>query len=64
VILGAPTDAALGFVNARSRRAAVKLEDVDRKNFFHTAAVGVGTLVLGGPIAALLVQHRINPSGG
>ena len=65
-ILGAPTDAALGFVNARSRRAAVKLEDVDRKNFFHTAAVGVGTLVLGGPIAALLegseptpIPHRI-----
>ncbi len=53
-ILGVSTDAALGFVNARSARAAVKLEDVDRKQLLRaTAALGVGTLVLG-PVAALL----------
>jgi hypothetical protein len=53
-ILGAPTDTALGFVNARSRRAAVKLEDVDRQNLIRgTTALGVGTLFLG-PVAALL----------
>ncbi len=52
-ILGVPTDAALGFVN--TRRAVVKLTNVDRKQFIHTATgLGVGTLVLGGPIAALL----------
>jgi hypothetical protein len=53
-ILGAPTDAALGFVNARSRRAAVKLENVDRQQLLRTTtALGVGTLILG-PLAALL----------
>ena len=70
VIFGVTKDSALGFVNARarSRRAVVKLDDVDRKQFFHTAAVGMGTLALeGGPIAALLegsseptpIPHRI-----
>jgi hypothetical protein len=57
----------LGFVNARSRRAAVKLDDVKRKQFFHTVTFGVGTLTLGGPIVALLegsseptsIPHRI-----
>jgi hypothetical protein len=53
-ILGAPTDAALGFFNARSRRAVVKLEDVNRQQLLHsTAALGVGTLVLG-PVPTLL----------
>ena len=53
-ILGAPTDTALGFVNARSRRAAVKLEDVNRQQLIRTTtALGVGTLVLG-PVATLL----------
>ncbi|MGH3869298.1 MAG: XRE family transcriptional regulator [Pseudonocardiaceae bacterium] len=53
-ILSAPTDAALGFINARSRHAAVKLDDVDRQNLIRgTAALGVGTLVLG-PLAAAL----------
>jgi hypothetical protein len=54
VILGAPTDTALGFINARSRRAAVKLEDVNRQQLIRTTtALGVGTLVLG-PVATLL----------
>ncbi|MGH4002058.1 MAG: XRE family transcriptional regulator, partial [Pseudonocardiaceae bacterium] len=36
-ILSVPTDAALGFVNARSARAAVKLEKVDRQQFLRTS---------------------------
>jgi hypothetical protein len=53
-ILSAPHDAALGFVNARSRRAAVTLDKVDRQNLIRGgAALGVGTLVMG-PLAALL----------
>jgi hypothetical protein len=52
-ILSVSKDSALGFVNARSRRAAVKLEAVDRRQLNTTAALGVGTLVLG-PVAALL----------
>ncbi len=50
-ILGVPTDTALGFINLR--RAVVRLEDVDRKQFLRSsAALGVGTLTLG-PVAAL-----------
>jgi hypothetical protein len=53
-IFGVSTDSALGFINTRSRRTVVKLEKVDRKQLIHTtAALGVGTLVLG-PVAALL----------
>ncbi|MGH3772992.1 MAG: XRE family transcriptional regulator [Pseudonocardiaceae bacterium] len=53
-ILGVSTDAALGFVNARSRRAAVTLDNVKRQQLIRgTTALGVGTLVLG-PVAALL----------
>ncbi len=53
-ILGAPNDAALGFVNARSRRAAVILDNVDRQNLIRGgAALSVSTLVQG-PVAALL----------
>ena len=53
-ILGAPTDDSLGFVNARSRYAAVKLDDVDRQNLLRgTTALGVGMLILG-PLAAAL----------
>jgi hypothetical protein len=59
-ILGAPNDAALGFVNARSRRAAVKLEEVDRRQLNTTAVLGVGTLVLG-PVAALLEGIKPTP---
>jgi hypothetical protein len=53
-IFSVSKDSALGFVNARSRRAVVKLDNVNRKQFFETAAVGMGTLVLEGPLAALL----------
>jgi hypothetical protein len=60
-ILGAPNDDALGFVNARSRRAAVKLEAVDRRQLNTTAAaLGVGALVLG-PVAALLEGSKPTP---
>ncbi len=59
-ILGVPTDAALGFVN--TRRAVVKLEDVDRQQFIHTATgLGVGALVLEGPVAALLKTTEPTP---
>ncbi len=55
-ILGAPTDAALGFVgDPRSARAAEKLEKVDRQQLIRTGvSLGVSALVLEGPIAALL----------
>jgi hypothetical protein len=63
-IFNVSTDSALGFVN--TYRAVVKLEDVNRKQFFHTATLGVGTLALEGPMAALLegseptpIPHRI-----
>jgi hypothetical protein len=63
-IFNVSTDSALGFVNAY--RAVVKLEDVNRKQFFQTATLGVGTLALEGPMAALLegseptpIPHRI-----
>jgi hypothetical protein len=59
-IFSVSQDSALGFVNARSRRAAVKLDDVKRKQFFETAALGVGTLVLG-PVAALLEGGEPTP---
>jgi hypothetical protein len=69
-IFGVSKDSALGFVNsrARSRRAVVKLDDVKRKQFLHTASLGgVGALALGGPVTALLegssestpIPHRI-----
>ncbi|MDQ3761603.1 MAG: XRE family transcriptional regulator [Actinomycetota bacterium] len=57
-ILGVPTDTALGFVNAR--RAVVKLEDVHRKKFLRTTAVGLGTLALA-PVAALLEGSEPTP---
>jgi len=39
-------------VNARSRRTAVKLDNVKREDFpQHTTALGVGALVLGEPLA-------------
>jgi transcriptional regulator with XRE-family HTH domain len=65
-VFSVPTDSALGFINARSRRARVKLDDVKRKQFLETAALGVGALALGEPLAALLdggeptpIPHRI-----
>ncbi len=62
-ILGAPTDAALGFVgDPRSARATVKLEHVDRQQFISTGLrLGVGTLVLEGPVAALLEISEPTP---
>lgn len=53
-IFGVSTDATLGFVNNRARRAVVKLGDVKRRKFIHTATgLGAGAL-LGGPLATLL----------
>lgn len=53
-IFNVPTDSALGFINARARRAAGKLDTVKRQQLIRgSAALGVGTLVLG-PVAALL----------
>ncbi|MGH3833251.1 MAG: XRE family transcriptional regulator, partial [Pseudonocardiaceae bacterium] len=54
-ILGVPTDSDLGFVNARSRRAAVKLDNVKRRKLIHNATtLGVGALTLEEPVTALL----------
>jgi transcriptional regulator with XRE-family HTH domain len=60
-ILGVTSDAALGFVNARSARAAMKLDNVDRQRFIrNTGALGAGVLVLG-PLAALLEDTEPTP---
>jgi hypothetical protein len=59
-ILGVSTDAALGFVNARSARATVKLEDVDRKQFLR-ASLELGALAALGPLAALLEGGEPTP---
>ncbi|MBV9163470.1 MAG: XRE family transcriptional regulator [Pseudonocardiales bacterium] len=66
-IFSVSTDSALGFVNARSRRTVVKLDNVKRRQLFETGALGMGTLALDGPMAALLegsseptpIPHRI-----
>ncbi|MGH3870299.1 MAG: helix-turn-helix domain-containing protein [Pseudonocardiaceae bacterium] len=60
-ILGVPTDAALGFIN--TRRAVVRLADVDRKQFLHSTTLGVGALALG-PITALLDGSEPTPIPG
>jgi hypothetical protein len=61
-IFSVSTDSALGFVNARSRRAAVKLDNVKRKKFLHTATFGVGTLALGlESVVALLEGSEPTP---
>jgi hypothetical protein len=60
-IFSVPNDSALGFINARARRAVVKLDDVKRKQFFETAALGVGALALGEPVAALLEGSEPTP---
>lgn len=57
-ILGAPSDAALGFSHAR--RAVVKLADVDRQTFLRTAAKTAGALALT-PVAALLERSEPTP---
>ncbi|MBV8539190.1 MAG: hypothetical protein JO063_02190 [Pseudonocardiales bacterium] len=60
-IFGVSTDSALGFVNARSRRTAVKLDNVKRKQLIQrTVSLGVGAL-LGGPLAALLGDSEPTP---
>ncbi len=60
-ILGVSTDAALGFVNARSARAAVKLEHVDRQHFLR-ASRDLGALAALGPVAALLERSEPTPA--
>ncbi|MGH3831012.1 MAG: XRE family transcriptional regulator [Pseudonocardiaceae bacterium] len=58
-ILGAPTDAALGFINPR--RAVVKRDNVKRQQFVSaTTRLGMGTLVLG-PLATLLDGSEPTP---
>jgi transcriptional regulator with XRE-family HTH domain len=59
-ILGVSTDAALGFVNDRSARAAVKLESVDRQQFLRTSR-NLGALAVLGPVAALLEGSEPTP---
>jgi hypothetical protein len=59
-ILGVSTDAALGFVNARSARAAVKLEHVDRKQFLRTSR-DLAALAALGPVATLLEGGEPTP---
>ncbi len=59
-ILGVSTDAALGFVNARSVRAAVKLENVDRRQFFHTP-LHLGALAALASVAELLADTEPTP---
>ncbi|MEO7193725.1 MAG: XRE family transcriptional regulator [Pseudonocardiaceae bacterium] len=54
-IFGVSADSDLGFVNARSRRAAVKLDNVKRRKLLHNATtLGVGALTLEEPVTALL----------
>jgi hypothetical protein len=62
-ILGASTDAALGFTgDPRSARAAEKLEKVDRQRLIRTGiSLGIGALALEGPLAALLEISEPTP---
>ncbi len=62
-ILGAPTDAALGFTgDPRSARAAEKLENVDRQQLIRTGiSLGIGALALEGPLAAILEISEPTP---
>ncbi len=61
-IFGVPTDAALGFVNARSRRSAVKLDPVKRRKLINNATtLGVSALTLGEPFVALLGDSEPTP---
>ncbi len=60
-ILGVSSDAALGFVNARSARAVVKLEHVDRQHFLR-ASRDLGALAALGPVAALLERSEPTPA--
>ncbi|MGH3696560.1 MAG: XRE family transcriptional regulator [Pseudonocardiaceae bacterium] len=63
-IFDVSTDAALGFVNARARRAVVKLEDEDvkRRQAIHTVTgLGVGALIQGPPAALLQSSSEPTP---
>ncbi|MGH3806726.1 MAG: XRE family transcriptional regulator [Pseudonocardiaceae bacterium] len=63
-ILGAPTDAALGFTgDPRSARAAETLEAVDRQQLIQTGlSLGANALILEGPIAAILEIRKPTPT--
>ncbi|MBV9141446.1 MAG: XRE family transcriptional regulator [Pseudonocardiales bacterium] len=63
-ILSVSADSELGFVNARARRQAVKLEEVDkakRQKFVHTTTLG-GVSLLGEPVAAMLEGITARPT--
>lgn len=62
-ILKVSKDSELGFVNARarSRRAVVKLDDVKRRKLLETTTLGVSSLVLEGPMVALLEGIEPDP---
>ncbi|MGH3718171.1 MAG: XRE family transcriptional regulator [Pseudonocardiaceae bacterium] len=62
-IFSVPTDADLGFVNARSRRSAVRLDPVKRRKLInHATTLGVGALVLEEPLATLLEGNEPTPA--
>ena len=62
-ILGVPSDAALGFVNARSARGSEKLEGVDRQKFLRTGRDLGALAALGlGPVAELLEDTEPTPT--
>lgn len=58
-VLGAATDAALGFLNGR--RAARPVADVDRQKFLRTALLGAGALAMR-PVAELLASNEPTPA--
>ncbi|MBV9012044.1 MAG: XRE family transcriptional regulator [Pseudonocardiales bacterium] len=65
-VLGATKDSELGFVNARAHYygAVVKLNDVDdvkRRKLIETTTLGVSSLVLEGPMVALLEDIEPDP---
>lgn len=57
-VLGATTDAALGFTNRR--RTVVQLTNVDRKQFLRSVGLGVGALTLA-PVVARLQGSEPTP---
>ncbi|MGH3698923.1 MAG: XRE family transcriptional regulator [Pseudonocardiaceae bacterium] len=60
-LLGVPTDAALGFVNARALRAVVKLDNVDSNKVLPTRRE-LGALAALGPMMALLEGIKPTPT--
>ncbi|MBV9141128.1 MAG: XRE family transcriptional regulator [Pseudonocardiales bacterium] len=64
-ILSVSDDAELGFVNARARRQAMKLEEVDtakRQQFVHTTTLSGVSLLLAQPRAALPERSTPRPT--